>query len=214
MCTETFVQFFAKILHPINHDIHTQAHVKSSENQFTHQHSKLGKHLVTKKRIGLDASLNESETVRHINEHRNMQSAFSNIFDHDMEDSDDEFGVMRNDDDHSNHPDNPWDDTLLFFVSAWVLQYAVVLFFINPLFSVVILAAWLFVVLVESQIGNWTRYPTHRPTKQPSPNPTPLLRITLIPTITPTNTPTKIPTNTPTSMPSAEPSLSVMPSPS
>lgn len=207
MYTETFVQFFANILHPINHDIHTQAHVESSENQFTYQHSKLGKHLVTKKRIGLDASLNESETVRHINEHRNMQSAFSNIFDHDMEDSDDELGVMRNDDDHSNHsPDHPWDDTLLFVVSAWVLQYAVVLFFINPLFSVVILAAWLFVLLVESQIENWTRYPTHRPTKQPSPNPTPLLRITLIPTNTPTSTPT--------SMPSAEPSLSAMPSPS
>jgi len=118
-----------------------------------------------------------------MNDHRITKSVLSNIFEHGVDLDgldDDEVEMMINEDDHSNY--SPFEDNMLYILSLYVVQYALILTLINPIFSIIIMAAWLFVIVV-SEIDD---YISHFPTHKPSPNPTPLLRFTFPPTASPT----------------------------
>lgn len=77
-----------------------------------------------------------------MNDHRITKSVLSNIFQDSVDLDgldDDEVEMMINEDDHSNY--SPFEDNMLYILSLYVVQYALILTLINPIFSIIVMAA-------------------------------------------------------------------------
>lgn len=89
---------------------------------------------------GIAAHAYKSETIKRMNDHRITKSVLSNIFQHsaDLDGlDDDEVEMMINEDDHSNY--SPFEDNMLYILSLYVVQYALILTLINPIFSIIVM---------------------------------------------------------------------------